>query len=320
LPSYRGDLVNRSAFTKEDRTPDPELLVRGYERAAMTLNFVRSLVQGGFADFHHPELWNLEFVHHGDRSADYRRLMDTIGDSVHFMEALAGRSLAELSRVEFFTSHEGLLLDYEQAHTWRVPRRTGWYNLNTHLPWIGDRTRAIDGAHVEYFRGIANPIGVKVGPTIAPDELLDLIAVLNPDNEPGRLMVIHRFGAGRIGDYLAPLVESVLRRDRKVTWCCDPMHGNTIATRTGIKTRRFSDIVSELDQAFDIHGRLGSILGGLHFELTREHVTECTGGALGLSEDDLQHAYSSGVDPRLNYEQSLEMALLIARRMTQGPQ
>jgi 3-deoxy-7-phosphoheptulonate synthase len=231
------------------------------------------------------------------------------------MEAVAGRSLAELNRVEFFTSHEGLLLDYEQAHTRQVPRRTGWYNLNAHMPWIGDRTRALDGAHVEYFRGIENPIGVKVGPTINSEELLALIDTLNPDNEPGRLMLIHRFGASRVSSCLPPLVETVQRHDRKVVWCCDPMHGNTILAQNGLKTRKFGDILSELNQAFAIHGRLGSILGGVHFELTGENVTECIGGARGLSEEDLQSAYGSDVDPRLNYEQSLEMALLIAHRM-----
>jgi 3-deoxy-7-phosphoheptulonate synthase len=230
------------------------------------------------------------------------------------METIAERKLTELNRVEFFTSHEGLHLDYEQAQTRKVPRRTGWYNLNTHLPWIGDRTRAVDGAHVEYFRGIANPIGVKIGPSMEPEELLDLIQVLAPDNEPGRLMLIHRFGAKKIDACLPPLVEAVSRSGRTVLWCCDPMHGNTITTETGIKTRIFDDILSELDQAFDIHDGSNSILSGVHFELTGEDVTECIGGARGLQEADLQRAYHSDIDPRLNYEQALEMALLIARR------
>jgi len=314
LPSYRGDLINRSDFTVEDRTPDPKLLLRGYERAALTLNFIRSLVQGGFADIHHLELWDLDFVHLADRSSDYRHIMDHVRDSVRFMETIAERSLAELNRVDFFTSHEGLHLDYEQAQTRQVPRRTGWYNLSTHLPWIGDRTRSVEGAHVEYFRGIVNPIGVKVGPSMEPQELLDLIEILNPRNEPGRLTLIHRFGAQQIDKFLPPLVEAVLRSRRTVLWCCDPMHGNTITTQTGIKTRSFDDILSELDQAFDIHDRCGSILGGVHFELTGENVTECIGGARGLQEADLERAYHSDVDPRLNYEQALEMALLIARR------
>jgi len=314
LPSYRGDLINCSNFTLEDRTPNPKLLLRGYERAALTLNFIRSLVQGGFADIHHLELWDLDFVDFADRSRDYRRIMDDVRGSVRFMETIAERSLAELNRVDFFTSHEGLHLDYEQAQTRQVPRRAGWYNLNTHLPWIGDRTRAVDGAHVEYFRGIANPIGAKVGPSMEPQELLELTEVLNPYNEPGRLTLIHRFGAEQIAKCLPPLIEAVLRSRRTVLWCCDPMHGNTMTTQTGVKTRSFDDILSELDQAFDIHDRSGSILGGVHFELTGEDVTECIGGARGLQEADLERAYHSDIDPRLNYEQALEMALLIARQ------
>jgi len=319
LPSYRGDLINRSEFTVEGRTPDPTLLLRGYERAALTLNFIRSLVQGGFADFHHPDLWDVDFVNFAERSDDYRRIMNAVGDSIRFMETIAERKLTELNRVEFFTSHEGLHLDYEQAQTRKVPRRTGWYNLNTHLPWIGERTRAVDGAHVEYFRGIVNPIGVKVGPSMEPQELLDLTAVLNPENEPGRLMLIHRFGAGNVDACLPPLVDAVSRAGRSVLWCCDPMHGNTIATESGIKTRSFDDILSELDQAFDIHEQCGSVLGGVHFELTGEDVTECIGGARGLQEADLARAYHSDIDPRLNYEQALEMALLIARHTIGQP-
>jgi 3-deoxy-7-phosphoheptulonate synthase len=314
LPSYRGDLVNASPFTEADRTPDPERLLRGYERAALTLNFIRSLVQGGFADFHHPELWDLDFVDHAALSEDFRHIMKTMVDSVHFMEILAERSLMELNSVEFFTSHEGLHLEYEQAQTRQVPRRTGWYNLSTHMPWIGERTRSLDGAHVEYFRGIANPIGVKVGPSMNAGELLELTAILNPRNERGRLTLIHRFGVDKVGDCLPPLVKALLLGKRKVVWCCDPMHGNTRITKDGIKTRNFDDILSELDQAFEIHDRMGSTLGGVHFELTGEDVTECVGGARGLDESDLARAYHSDVDPRLNYEQALEMALLIARR------
>jgi 3-deoxy-7-phosphoheptulonate synthase len=316
LPSYRGDLVNRRGFTPEDRTPNPQRLLRGYERAALTLNFIRALVDGGFADFRHPELWDLAFVNHSAQSAEYRSVMDSIAASVRFMETMAGRSLGELGHMDFFSSHEGLHLAYEQAQTRQVPRRTGWYNLTTHFPWIGERTRRLDGAHVEYFRGIANPIGVKIGPNTAPEELVELCKLLNPQNEPGRLTIIHRFGAGRIGSCLPPLVEAVLRSGKEVLWCCDPMHGNTTTTQSGVKTRSFDDILSELNRAFDIHCRLGSVLGGVHFELTGENVTECVGGARGLGEADLHRAYRSEVDPRLNYEQALEMALLVARRMS----
>jgi len=317
LPSYRGDLVNRRGFTPEDRTPNPELLLRGYERAALTLNFVRALIQGGLADFRHPETWDLEFVDLSSQSGEYRALMDAVIRAARFAEAFVGQPLTQLlSRSDFFASHEGLHLDYEQAHTRQVPRRDGWYNLSTHFPWIGDRTRGLDGAHVEYFRGIANPIAVKIGPDIAPEELIGLCTILDPRDEPGRLTLIHRFGAGQIARRLPPLVEALRRVGKTPLWCCDPMHGNTLTTAAGIKTRNFDDILSELDQAFAIHQSLGSVLGGVHFELTGENVTECVGGARGLSEADLTRDYRSDVDPRLNYEQAMELALLLGRRMS----
>jgi 3-deoxy-7-phosphoheptulonate synthase len=313
LPSYRGDLINRPAFTAEARTPDPRLLLRGYEHAAMTLNYIRGLVDGGFADLRHPELWDIEFVQHAAQSRDYLDIVESVSSAIRFMETVAGTSIGELNRVEFFASHEGLHLDFEQAQTRQTPPSDKWYDLTTHFPWIGDRTRAIDGAHIEYFRGIANPIGLKVGRTMTPDQLTALIDALNPDNEPGKLTLIHRFGVNQIELCLPPLVEAVQRRGQTVLWCCDPMHGNTQTTRSGVKTRDFDDILGELSRAFQIHGRLGSILGGVHFELTGENVTECIGGARGLCESDLGRAYHSDVDPRLNYEQALEMALLIAR-------
>lgn len=318
LPSYRGNLINRPGFTPEDRTPNPQFLLRAYERAALTINFIRGLVDGGFADFHHPELWDLGFVKHSARAAQYRQIVESIARSVRFMEAVAGRQLGEVSRVDFFTSHEGLHLPYEQAQTRRVPRRTGWYNLTAHLLWIGDRTRDPGGAHVEYFRGIANPIGLKVGPSITPEQLVELVNILNPDDEPGRLVLIHRFGSGKIERSLPPLVEALRRSGRRVLWCCDPMHGNTVTMSSGVKTRMFDDILDELDLAFTLHRNLGSRLGGVHFELTGETVTECLGGSCGLVEADLARAYQSDVDPRLNYEQALEMAFLIAERMSRA--
>ncbi len=238
--------------------------------------------------------------------------------AITLMETLASVPLDELSRVEFFTSHEGLHLPYEAAQTRQVPRREGWYNLNTHYPWIGDRTRELNGAHIEYFRGLVNPIGVKVGPSMTPDDLVKLTEVLNPDNEPGRLTLIHRFGASKIAKHLPSLVAAVQAADRRVVWCCDPMHGNTISTSEGIKTRRFDEILNELEQAFTIHEESGSNLGGVHFELTGENVTECIGGAHGLTEADLKTDYRSPVDPRLNYEQAMEMAILIAHRMSKN--
>jgi 3-deoxy-7-phosphoheptulonate synthase len=308
-------MINHLAFTKVARTPDPELMVRAYGRAALTLNFIRSLVDAGFADLHHPEYWDLGFVKHSPQAAEYRRRVNAVGEAVRFIETVGGLSLGEMSRVDFYASHEGLHLLYEQAQTRRVPRRRGWYNLATHFPWIGDRTRDPEGAHVEYFRGIANPIGVKVGPSMRPDELIRLFEILSPHNEPGRLTLIHRFGAGKIGTSLPPLLDAVRRAEKTVVWCCDPMHGNTEATPQGVKTRSFDKILSELDQAFEIHREGGSYLGGVHMEMTGDDVTECTGGARGLSEAELARAYKTQVDPRLNYEQALELAFLIARRM-----
>ncbi len=316
LPSYCGDLINAPGFSESSRTPDPQLLLRGYERAALTLNFIRSLVDGGFADLHHPEYWDLGFVHHSPRAEEYHRVVASIGESLRFMETLAGASVGEINRVDFFTSHEALHLLYEQAQTRRVPRRPGWYNLSAHCPWLGVRTSDLDGAHVEYLRGIANPIAVKIGPAMTRQWLEGLLEVLHPTDEPGRLMLIHRLGAGRIAEGLPPLIESVQASGKHVVWCCDPMHGNTVKTAGGIKTRSFDDIVSELEQAFEIHHRMGTYLGGVHFELTGDNVTECVGGARGLSEADLGREYKSHVDPRLNYEQALEMALLIARRVS----
>jgi len=315
LPSYRGDLINRVPFTPAHRIPDPELLLRGYERAALTINFIRALIEGGFADLHHPEYWDLSWAKDSPHAEEYHRRVAAIRESLQFFESLTGVQTEEMSRVDYFTSHEGLHLLYEQAQTRKPPRREGWYNLSTHLPWIGMRTAQLGGAHVEYFRGIANPIAVKVGSAMTPEGVVELADLLDPHHEPGRLTFIHRFGHQKIAAGLPPLVEAVRRAGRTVLWVCDPMHGNTEAVAGGIKTRRFDHILSELQQAFDLHERMGSYLGGVHFELTGENVTECMGGARGLTEEDLQHAYRSQVDPRLNYEQALEMALLIARRM-----
>jgi 3-deoxy-7-phosphoheptulonate synthase len=317
LPAYRGDLVNGPEFTPEARAPDPQRLLRGHERAALTLNFVRSLMGGGFADLYHPEWWGLDFARQATHYGDYQRVVDHITEALRFLEAVAGRRMEEVRRIELFTSHEGLHLDYEQAQTRRVPRREGWYDLSTHFPWIGHRTRDPSGANVEFFRGVANPVGVKVGPGTGPDELLDLIRVLDPQQEPGRLTLIHRFGRERLAADLPPLVEAVRRAGRAVLWVCDPMHGNTITAASGRKTRRFGDILAELEVAFDVHAAAGGSLGGVHFELTGDPVTECLGGARALSEEDLERAYETEVDPRLNYEQALEMSLLIARRLQQ---
>jgi 3-deoxy-7-phosphoheptulonate synthase len=242
-------------------------------------------------------------------------MVNSINESMHFMEAILGSTLRESQAVEIFTSHEGLHLSYEQAQTRHVPRREGWYNLSTHFPWIGFRTRAIDGAHVEYFRGIVNPVGIKVGPGMEPGELLRLVEMLNPENEAGKITLIHRFGAEQIGECLAPLIQAVNEQGCRVLWTCDPMHGNTYSTNSGIKTRNFDQIISELKQAFQIHQANESILGGVHLEMTGDNVTECVGGAGKLAEPDLHRAYKSTVDPRLNYDQAIELAFTIAEQM-----
>ncbi len=313
LPSYRGDIVNRAAFTAADREPDPELLLRGYERAALTLNFVRALVDGGFADLHHPEYWDLGFMQHAKLKDAYQKIVNSISDSLDFFQAISGGPIHETSQVRFYSSHEGLHLLYEQAQTRYLPRRGHWYNLSTHMPWIGMRTALPGGAHVEYFRGIANPIGVKVGAAMDAAWLGELTRILNPEGEAGRLTLIHRFGAGHIERSLPAMIKAVRESGQQVLWVCDPMHGNTETTPQGVKTRRFDNILSEVEAAFRIHDESDSRLGGVHFELTGDDVTECTGGARGLSDGDLARAYRTSVDPRLNCEQSLELAMLIAR-------
>jgi 3-deoxy-7-phosphoheptulonate synthase len=315
LPSYRGDIINRSEFTAEARTPDPQLLLRGYERAALKLNFIRALVKGGFADLHHPEYFDLDWVEHSPLADEYHRMVRTIGESLRFMENVLGVRAGETDRIDFFTAHEALHLGYEEAQTRRVPRRPGWFNLSTHFPWVGLRTNHPEGAHLEYLRGIENPVGVKVGMGTTREQVGRWMETLDPTRRPGRLTLIHRFGAGRIAEALPKLIEDVRAEGGAVLWVCDPMHGNTHETRGGVKTRKFEEIYSEVEQAFDIHRAMGQRLGGVHIELTGEDVTECIGGSRGPSEEDLARAYESEVDPRLNYEQALELAFLIARKM-----
>ncbi len=317
LPSYRGDLVNRPEFIAAARRPDPQLLLRGYERAALTLNFVRALVDGGFADLHHPEYWDLGFMVHAELRESYERIVHSIGDALDFFESMTGQQVGDAAHVRFFASHEGLHLLYEQAQTRFIPRQNRWYNLSTHMPWIGMRTAQLDGAHVEFFRGIANPVGVKIGAGMNDEWLQQLVTTLNPNNQPGRLTLIHRFGVKEIEQHLPRVIEAVRRTGHEVLWVCDPMHGNTETSSGGLKTRRFENIMREIDLAFTVHRGMGSHLGGMHIELTGDDVTECTGGARGLTDADLQRAYRSQVDPRLNYEQALELAMLIAERSRQ---
>lgn len=313
---FRGDNVNSIEASPEARRPDPSRLLEAYFRSSSTLNFVRALIDGGFADLHHPEAWTIDYMRDAPQAAAYTEMADRIRDAIDYMESLGGLRGATqlLERVEFYTSHEGLILPYEEAHTRQPPPRPRHYNLGAHFLWIGDRTRQLDGAHVEYFRGIANPMGVKVGPTMQTDELARLLDVLDPHHEPGRITLITRFGAAKVRDHLPGLIEAVRATGRPVCWSCDPMHGNT-TTVQGRKTRAFDDIVAELKAAFEVHAECGSHLGGVHFELTGDDVTECIGGAEGLRGEDLARAYETGCDPRLNYRQSLEIAFAIAHSL-----
>lgn len=288
------------------------MILRGYERAALTLNFVRSLVDGGFADLHHPEYWDVDWVGHSQMADEYHQIVKSISNSIDFLETFSGKEVYRSQRADIYSAHEGLHLLYEQSQTRFLDRRERWYNLTTHFPWIGMRTAAVDGAHIEYFRGIANPMGVKIGPGMSREWLQELIAILNPNNEPGRLVLIHRFGAKAIEELLPDLISAVKETGSPVLWVCDPMHGNTESTADGTKTRRFDRILAELESAFRVHESMGSYLGGVHLELTGENVTECTGGARGLTDGDLARAYKSMVDPRLNYEQAMEVAMRIA--------
>jgi 3-deoxy-7-phosphoheptulonate synthase len=286
----------------------------------MTLNFIRALSAGGFSDLRRPEYFDLSLFERAELPTtlkmDYSRVCKEITHSLQFLQAFGDRSNEDLMKVTFYTSHEGLNLHYEAAQTRRVPRREEFYDLTTHMPWIGERTRALDGAHVEFFRGIANPVAVKVGPGADPDEIVDLCRALNPDNAPGKLVLITRMGAKLVAEKLTPLVRKVRAAKQRVLWVCDPMHGNAIQTQSQIKTRDFEDILREIELSMDIHKALGSYLGGVHFELTGEDVTECIGG--GLTEADLSRNYATFCDPRLNYRQALQMAFLLARRLGDG--
>jgi 3-deoxy-7-phosphoheptulonate synthase len=314
LPSYRGDIINSPEFSAEARRPDPERMVEAYASSSLTLNLVRALAEGGFADLRHPEYWDLDFMEHSPLADEYHALVDAIEDTLGFLETVTNQKLDSLEGVKFYTSHEALLLPYEEALSRTVPHQDGVYNLGTHLPWVGKRTNQPNKAHVEYARGIANPVGLKVGPAMTPSRLKTLVRTLDPEDEPGKLTLISRLGADAIGDKLASLIQAVQATGQSVLWIADPMHGNTEKTDDGTKTRHFDNILGELEQALDIHAAEGSHLGGVHFELTGENVTECIGGARGLSEADLGQAYESHVDPRLNYEQSLEMAFSVVRK------
>lgn len=316
LPSYRGDNINAMPFDEDSRAPDPQRLLRAYGQAAATLNLLRAFAYGGYADLRNVQKWNLEFVSGNPQEDRYREIADKISEAITFMEAcgIDGSTVRSIREVDFYTSHEALLLGFESAMT-RIDSTTGkWYDTSAHMVWIGDRTRQPDGAHVEFCRGIENPIGMKCGPSLDPDELIRLLDLLNPENEEGRIVLISRFGAGKVEDGLPSLVQAVQREGRKVVWSCDPMHGNTVKSGAGYKTRHVDAILSEVSSFFDVCYAEGAIPGGVHFEMTGQNVTECLGGSREVSEADLHSRYHTHCDPRLNASQSLDLAFILADR------
>jgi 3-deoxy-7-phosphoheptulonate synthase len=316
LPSYRGDIINGFDFTPEARIPDPNRMLQAYTQAAAGLNLLRAFSKGGYADMHRVHSWTLGFAD-GEKAERYREMTDRITDTLDFLTAagITSETSKELASVDFYTSHEALLLEYEEALC-RVDSTSGLPVAGSgHFIWIGDRTRQPDGAHVEFCRGVQNPVGLKCGPSISPDDLKRLMATLNPENEAGRLTLIARFGAGQVGDHLPRLIRAVEEEGANVLWTCDPMHGNTIKSSSGYKTRPFDSVLREVREFFAIHNAEGTIPGGVHFEMTGKDVTECTGGLRAVSDEDLSQRYHTACDPRLNASQSLELAFLVAEEL-----
>ncbi len=317
LPSYRGDIINGISFNEEARVPDPKRMLRAYSQSAATLNLLRAFAQGGYANLMDVHRWNLDFVASSGAGEKYSEIADRIGEALSFMEACGvnPNDVRQLQGTKFYTSHEALLLGYEQALT-RIDSTTGeWYDTSAHMLWVGDRTRQTDGAHLEFLRGIGNPIASKVGPTTDPDDLIRLIDTLNPNNEAGRLTLISRFGADKVEEYLPRLLRRVKEEGRTVVWSCDPMHGNTVKASSGYKTRPFDRVLKEVKQVFACHRAEGTHAGGIHLELTGQDVTECTGGAIAVTEDGLSSRYHTHCDPRLNASQSIEMAFQLAEAL-----
>jgi 3-deoxy-7-phosphoheptulonate synthase len=319
LPSYRGDIVNGIGFDAAAREPDPTRMLRAYNQSAITLNLLRAFTQGGFADLARVQQWNQAFVAASPQGERYGEMSRRIQESLAFIAAcgLTPANVPQLRSTDIYTSHDAMLLNYEEPLARQDSLTGDWYDCSAHLPWIGERTRQVDGAHVAFLRGVANPLGLKCGPTMTPDDVLRLIDVLNPDNEPGRLTLITRMGAERLGAGLPPLVRAVQREGRRVVWSCDPMHGNTVTTGMGHKTRPFERIVAELRACFAVHRAEGSRLGGMHIEMTGKDVTECTGGAQQIDETALADRYHTHCDPRLNGSQALELAFLVAEELKQ---
>jgi 3-deoxy-7-phosphoheptulonate synthase len=322
LPSYRGDIINGFDFNETAREPDPNRMLQAYNQAASTLNLLRAFAQGGYADLHKVHQWNLGFIAETAQSDRYEDMATRIDEALQFMAAcgVTAETAPQIRETEFFTSHEALLLPYEEALTRQDSTTGDMYDVSGHFLWVGDRTRQIDGAHVEFLRGVKNPIGLKCGPSMQPDQLLRLIDLLNPEDDPGRLTLIARMGSDKVHDHLPALVRAVQRDGRRVIWSCDPMHGNTIKSATGFKTRPFDRILAEVNGFFDVHQAEGTQAGGVHFEMTGQEVTECTGGAQAITDDGLSLRYHTACDPRLNASQALELAFLVAARLKEDRQ
>jgi len=318
LPSYLGDIINGIDFIDKDRKPDPERMIKAYSQAASALNLLRAFATGGYADLHEVHRWNLEFLEGSSQDSKYRLIADRIGECLDFMKAcgINKNTAGLISKVDFFTSHEALLLGYEQSLT-RIDSLTGdYYDCSSHMLWIGERTRSLDEAHVEFMRGIGNPIGVKIGPTTSHEDIIKLINKLNPKNEAGKLTLISRMGKEKIGDILPGLVKKVDQEGMKVVWSCDPMHGNTFKAQTGYKTRAFDNIMNEVEQFFQIHRSEGTYAGGIHLEMTGQDVTECVGGLQEIKEENLGDRYHTHCDPRLNANQGLELAFRLSEELS----
>ena len=316
LPSYRGDMINDMEFNKASREPDPHRLIEGYEQSAATLNLIRAFAQGGMADLAKVHEWTLGFLADTPETTKYQEVADRISESLNFMKAcgLTSDTASQLRETEFYTSHEALLLNYEEALTREdtITAEKGWYSTSAHLLWVGDRTRQHDHGHIEFLSGIQNPVGIKCGPSLEPDDLIRLIEKINPENDTGKVVLICRMGSEKVFDHLPKLIKKIQSEGKKVIWCCDPMHGNTIKSSNGYKTRKVSQILSEVDNFFNVHKTEGSYPGGVHFEMTGSNVTECLGGANEVKESDLGSRYHTHCDPRLNGSQSLELAFLIS--------
>ena len=314
LPSYLGDMINSIDFNKKARIPDPNRMIDAYNQAASTLNLLRAFAYGGYADLCNVQNWNLDFVKKSKQGSDFKMLANRISECLNFMDAcgINNKNVRQITETSFFISHEALLLPYEEAFT-RIDSTTGdWYDVSTHMVWIGDRTRQLDGAHVEFCKGISNPIGIKVGPSANPDEMLKLIKIINPNNEEGKIVLIVRMGAKSIKDLFPPLLRKIKKSNLNITWSCDPMHANTEKAKSGYKTRNFKNILSEVKSFFQIHKSEGTFAGGIHLEMTGQNVTECIGGLQKISDKDLASRYHTHCDPRLNASQSIELAFLIA--------